>query len=125
MFVGAVGAPETAGLSLGLVLAGAVEAAMAGAFLAAGAVEVAGGINRLSGKGSGGAMHRGSTSYLLGFAFGCLVVLVGLFAVAIFAESPYSIVALCLVPVPFIGIGFAVVARGRNALAKLRSNRRS
>jgi len=70
-------------------------------------------------------MNRGSTSYSMGFAFGCLVVLVGLFAVAIFAESPYSIVALCVAPIPFAGIGFAVIARGRNAFAILRSNRRS
>ena len=70
-------------------------------------------------------IDRRSTSYLLGFAFGCLVIIVGLFAVAIFAESPYSIAALCLVPLPLIGIGFAAIARGRNALAKLRSHRRS
>ena len=69
-------------------------------------------------------MNRSSTSYILGFALVCLIVLVGLFAVAIFADSPYSIVALCITPIPFIAIGFAVVARGRNALAKIRSARR-
>ena len=43
MLVGAVGALGTAGFSLGPVLAGGVEAAMAGAFLAAGAAGVADG----------------------------------------------------------------------------------
>jgi len=53
MLVGGVGALETAGLSLGLVLAGGIEAAMAGASLAAGAAEWQTGNNRLSGKGLG------------------------------------------------------------------------
>lgn len=70
-------------------------------------------------------INRGSTSFQLGFASGCLLGLIGLFAVAIFADSPYNIVALCLTPIPLIGIGFAAVARGRNALAKLRESRDS
>ena len=53
ILVGALGAPETAGLSLELVLAGATEAAIAGGFLVAGVVGVGDGINRLQGKGFG------------------------------------------------------------------------
>jgi len=69
-------------------------------------------------------INRGSTSYILGFAMVWSIALMGLFAVAIFADSPYSIVALCVTPIPLIAIGFAVAARGRNALAKIRSARR-
>ena len=53
MLAGALGVPETAGLSLGLVLTGATEAAIAGGIFALGAVEVGDGINRLQGKGLG------------------------------------------------------------------------
>ena len=69
-------------------------------------------------------MNRSSNSYILGYALVWLIFLVGLFAVAIFADSPYSVVALCVTPIPLIAIGFAVAARGRNALAKIRSARR-
>ena len=50
MLAGALGVPETAGLSLGLVLTGATEAEIAGGIFALGAVEVGDGINRLQGK---------------------------------------------------------------------------
>ena len=53
MLAGALGIPETAGLSLGLVLTGATEAAIAGGIFALGAVEVGDGINSLQGKGLG------------------------------------------------------------------------
>lgn len=69
-------------------------------------------------------INRASTSYILGFAFVCLLILLGLFAIAIFAEPPFSIAGLCLVPVPLIGIGIAAVARARNARAKVRASRR-
>ena len=69
-------------------------------------------------------MNRNSSSYILGFALVWAIILAGLVAVAIFTDSPYSIVALCVTPVPLIAIGFAVIARGRNALAKIRSARR-
>lgn len=51
MLADALGVPETAGLSLGLVLTGETEAAIAGGILALGVVEVGDGINRLQGKG--------------------------------------------------------------------------
>jgi hypothetical protein len=43
-------------------------------------------------------INTGSRLYLTALAFGCCLVLIGLFAVAIFAERPYSIVALALTP---------------------------
>lgn len=53
MLAGALGAHGTAGLSLGLLLAGATKAAIAGRFLVAGVVDVADGINSLKRKGFG------------------------------------------------------------------------
>jgi len=53
MLAGALGALERAWLSLGLLQAAAMEAAIAGGFLVAGVVDVADGINRLQGKGYG------------------------------------------------------------------------
>lgn len=61
--------------------------------------------------------------YFWWYALSSLTVF-GLLAVAIFAEGPYSIVALCLVPIPFAGMVAATVGRWRMALSKLRSSRR-
>jgi hypothetical protein len=68
-------------------------------------------------------MKRYWSPYFWWYALSSLAVL-ALFAVAIFAESPYSIVALCLVPIPFAGTVIATVGRWRIALRKLRSIRR-
>ena len=69
-------------------------------------------------------MDRSSPSYQLGFAFGCVLTLAALFAVAIFAETPYSTVALCVVPLPLAGIVFATVARVRSGLTRIRNRRK-
>jgi hypothetical protein len=61
--------------------------------------------------------------YFWWYALSSLAVF-ALFVVAIFAESPYSIVALCLVPIPFAGMVAATVLRWRMALRKLRTIRR-
>jgi hypothetical protein len=52
------------------------------------------------------------------------LAVIALFAVAMFAESPYSIVALCLVPIPFAGMVAVTVLRWRRVLRKLRASRR-
>ncbi len=63
------------------------------------------------------------TTYFLLFVFSSLGMM-SLFAVAIFAEGPYVIVALCLVPIAFAGVVIATVGRWRVTLATLRAGRR-
>lgn len=51
MLAGALGAPETGGLSLALVIVGAVEATTAAVIIALGIFGAADGISRLNGHG--------------------------------------------------------------------------
>ena len=69
-------------------------------------------------------IDRTSRSYLSGFALGCAIVLFGLFAIAIFGKSPYSIVALAVTPIPLVGAVVAAVVNFRRVIATLRSRSR-
>ncbi len=69
-------------------------------------------------------VNRASRFYLEAIAFGCSLVLLGLFAVAIFAESPYSIVALALTPIPLTGVVTGGRSEARRVIAKLRAGGR-
>jgi hypothetical protein len=69
-------------------------------------------------------MNTGSRLYRTALAFGCCLVLIGLFAVAIFAERPYSTVALALTPIALAGVETAAVLNARRVIAKLQAGGR-
>lgn len=64
-----------------------------------------------------------SVAKLRAFALISALAIFGLFAVAIFAKSPYSVIALALTPIPFVILIFVSVTRLRLAIRSFRKAR--
>jgi ABC-type multidrug transport system fused ATPase/permease subunit len=69
-------------------------------------------------------IEKRSPGRLRAFALISALLVFGLFATAIFARSPISIIALCLVPLPLVVLIIVSVSRLRLAIEKYRATQR-